>query len=63
MICNQFCCLVCGVLAAEKLLPYPKEAVADPQPKYLVFGWWHSPIQLLNVLMETGAEPTWVSQQ
>ena len=32
-------CLVsymfCGVLAPGQLLPYPKEAVADPLPKHL----------------------------
>ena len=27
---TQFCYLVCGVLAPGKLLPCPKEAVADP---------------------------------
>ena len=24
----------------------PKEAVADPIPKYLLFGWYCSPVQL-----------------
>ena len=43
----QFCCLVCGVLAPGKLLPSPKEPVADPLPKHLLFGWWRSPVQLL----------------
>ena len=35
----QFCCLVCGILASGKLLKSPKEAVADPLPKHLLFGW------------------------
>ena len=36
----QFYFLVCGLLAPGKLLPCPKEAVTDPLPKYLLFGWW-----------------------
>ena len=27
-----------------------KEAVADPRPKHLRFGWWSSPVQLLPSL-------------
>ena len=38
----QFYCLVGGVLAPGKLLPSPKETVADPQSKHLLFGWWSS---------------------
>ena len=44
---NQLCCLVCGVLTPGKLLPSPKEVVADPLPKHWLFAWWSSPVQLL----------------
>ena len=44
---SQFCCLVCGVLTPGKLLASPKEALADPLPKHLLFGW-SSPVQLLQ---------------
>ena len=42
----QFCSLVCGVLAPGQLLLSPKETVAAPLPKHLVFIWWNSAIQL-----------------
>ena len=29
MNCAQFCCLVCGDCAPRKMLPSPKEAIAD----------------------------------
>ena len=44
--------LACGVLTPGKLLSSPKEAVADPLPKCLLFGWWSSPVPI--------ADPTWV---
>ena len=43
----RFCGLVCGILALGKLLQSPKEAVADSLLKYLVSGWWSSPVQPL----------------
>ena len=49
---TQFSYLVCGVLTPGKMLSSPKEAVADPLPKHLLFVWWSSPVQLLQVLKE-----------
>ena len=37
MSCVQFCCVFCEVLAPGKLLLIPKEAVADPLSKHLIF--------------------------
>ena len=42
---TRFCCFVYGVLA---LATSPKEAVAAPLPKHLLFGWWSSPVQFLH---------------
>ena len=58
---TQFCCLVCGVLALGKLLPCPKEAVADPLPKHLLFSWWEfSCATVTKSLKATVADPTWI---
>ena len=50
MTAAQFRCLLCGVLILGKLLPSPKEAVADPLQKHMLLGWWISPLQLLRGL-------------
>ena len=41
-------CLVCGVLYSWSIITKSlNEAVADPLPKHLLFGWWSSHVQLL----------------
>ena len=56
----QFCCLVCGVLVSWKLLPNPKGAEAILCQKNLLFDLWSSSRQLLKVLHDAGADPSYI---
>ena len=40
--------LVFRFLSSVTLLSSPKEAVADPLPKHLLFGLWSFPVQMLS---------------
>ena len=48
MACAQFPVWFVEFLRAcfGKLLPSPKEAIADPRPKHLLFVWWSSPVTM-----------------
>ena len=61
MTSSQFCCLVGGLFTPGMLVPSPVDAIGDPLQKYLLFGWWSSPVQLLpKSLKEAVADSTWV---
>ena len=47
---NNMHSVLLSVFVPRQLLPSPKEAVANPQPKQLQFGWWSSLVQLLPSL-------------
>ena len=49
-----------------KLLPRPKEAVADLLPKHLLFGWRSAPVQVLpssRIRLIIGLGSSWNSAQ